>query len=149
MAGAAVTVSTAQVERMSKRLEAFHGKLKNPKGVAKGIGQLVEAQTKRRIQDEKTSPEGEPWAEWSESYAGSRQGHHSLLLFEGRLRDSVVGKVLNGSTVVVGASMIYAAVHQYGYKNTPARPYLGLSEDNADEIVELIIDWAGGDLGVA
>lgn len=154
MAGAAVTVSTAQVERMSARLAQFQGKLRNPKGVARGIGQLLEAQTKRRIQDEKTAPDGTAWARWSDETASQRKGHHSLLLFEGRLRDSVVGQALNGTTVVVGASMIYAAVHQYGHtfangRKVPARPFLGMSDDNADEVVDLILDWAGGALGAA
>lgn len=148
MAGAGTQISTTQLQRMSVRLAEFQGKLRNPKGLAKGIGQLMEAQVKRRIQDEKTAPDGTPWQDWSEAYAKSRKGNHSLLLFEGRLRDSVAGRALNGNAAVVGASMIYAAVHQYGYpvKHIPARPYLGLSDENADEVADLVIDWCEGAL---
>jgi len=146
MAGAAVEVNTRQLARMQARLAAYQGKLKNPKGLARGVGQLVEAQTRRRIQDEKTAPDGTAWEGWSESTKDQRQGNHSLLLFEGRLRDSIAGQAVNGNTVVVGASMIYAAVHQYGYGPIPARPYLGLSDENADEVVDLVLDWCEGAL---
>ena len=43
-------------------------------------------------------------------------------------------------SVVVGATKVCAAVHQYGWKekNIVARPYIGLSAENKFEIIEII-----------
>ena len=49
------------------------------------IGAVVESQTRRRISDEKTSPAGERWEEWSEGYSKTRSGNQSLLQGNGDL----------------------------------------------------------------
>ena len=43
-------------------------------------------------------------------------------------------------SVLVGATKVYAAVHQYGWKerNIIARPYLGLSNDDKVDIIGII-----------
>jgi phage virion morphogenesis protein len=107
------------------------------------VGALIEDQTKLRIADEKTSPEGAPWAPWSARYAGTRNAknsrRHSLLVGEGDLRDSIQN-FTTGLEAVVGSNLIYAATHQFGdaARNIPARPYLGLSADNRTAIEELV-----------
>jgi len=141
--GPSIQVSTQQLDRMREKLAAWGDRLRRPKGLASGIAAMMETQVRRRIQDEKTDPEGKAWDGWADSTKEQRKANHSLLLFEGRLRDSIVGKALNGNTVVVGSSMVYANVHQYGWeeRNIPDRPYLGLSQDNEDEILEMVLDW--------
>jgi len=108
------------------------------------VGALVESQTRRRIQEEKESPEGEAWEAWSERYAATRHGGNSLLQGEGDLLDSI--QYLAGDDEVeVGSNLVYAATHQYGDpgRGIPARPYLGLSDEDEQEIDELIRDFAG------
>jgi phage virion morphogenesis protein len=141
--GPSITVTTQQLDRMREKLVAYADRLRKPKGLASGIAALMETQVRRRIQDEKTDPEGKAWDGWADSTKAQRKANNSILLFEGRLRDSIVGKALNGNTVVVGSSMVYANVHQYGWpeRNIPERPYLGLSQDNEDEIIEMVLDW--------
>lgn len=111
------------------------------------VSVLIEDQTKLRIADEKTSPDGEPWAPWSARYAGTRNAknsrRHSLLVGEGDLRDSIQSFTRgfgSGSEAVVGSPLIYAATHQFGdaSRNIPARPYLGISADNHQKIEELV-----------
>lgn len=53
------------------------------------IGAVAESQTRRRITDEKASPGGEPWQDWSTRYAKTRHGNQSLLQGNGDLLDSV------------------------------------------------------------
>ncbi|WP_332832872.1 hypothetical protein [Escherichia coli] len=43
------------------------------------IGAVVESQTRRRIIDEKSSPGGERWPDWSDGYKKTRHGNQSLL----------------------------------------------------------------------
>lgn len=113
------------------------------------IGAEVETQTRRRLQDEKTSPEGAPWPEWSEQYARTRHSGHSLLQNEGDLTDSILQDA-EGDQVLIGSNLVYAATHQFGDpdRNIPERPYLGLSPANLDAIETVVEDWLNAQLGV-
>lgn len=120
------------------------------------IGATVESQTRRRIEEEQTAPDGSPWPAWSSGYAATRHGNQSLLQSEGHLIDSL-HYVVGVDDVRIETNLIYAAIHQFGGtikpKNgrylvfplgeqtifakevdIPARPFMGLSEDNIDEI---------------
>lgn len=118
------------------------------------LGQLVETQTKTRINDEKTAPDGTPWAPWSAGYAASLQRPNriypgSLLLREDDLRDSITN-VTSARQVEVGSNLVYAAIHQFGgdtsrgHPPIPARPYLGLSQANREEVEDLVKTFVEG-----
>lgn len=105
----------------------------------------VESQTRRRIQSERRSPEGLPWAAWSERYGKTRHGGHSLLQGEGDLLDSIQSLVTDNAGMV-GSNLVYAAVHHHGSRKgsgrrIPARPFLGLSPQNLDEVQGVVATW--------
>lgn len=112
------------------------------------LGSEVETQTRRRISEEKTAPDGAPWAPWSDAYAATRHGGQSLLQSEGHLLDSMHYQVIGGDVVEVGSNLVYAAIHQFGGeevgRNIPARPYLGLSDENIDDLAALASDVVAG-----
>lgn len=85
------------------------------------IGAVVERQTRRRIEDEKTAPDGTPWAPWSDAYAKTRHGGNSLLQGEGGLYDSIEFQVQRNS-VRVGSPLAYAGVHQDGFSGSVQVP---------------------------
>lgn len=105
----------------------------------------ADTQTRRRLRDEKTSPDGVPWAAWSEAYAETRHGGHSLLMGDGDLDDSLAPVIyLDGSGGEYGSNLPYAAIQQFGGEeigrpNHPAREYLGFSDENLDDI-EAVVD---------
>ncbi|MCL2601359.1 MAG: phage virion morphogenesis protein [Treponema sp.] len=112
------------------------------------IGVEIETQTQDRF-DTKIDPDGKQWtplAEATENYyrrAMARGGLSGVprptLLVSGDLRDSIVSQVQGGNwSVVAGTVLEYANVHQYGYKNIPARPFIGLSTNDVQEIDEII-----------
>ncbi|MBP9184349.1 MAG: phage virion morphogenesis protein [Fuscovulum sp.] len=111
------------------------------------IGGLVEEQTRRRIDSEKTAPDGTPWAPWSARHAAriarrNRVSARSLLVGQGHLLEANQ-QYPGGQDVIVGNNLEYGAVHQFGSADgggIPARPYLGLSIENAAEIEELVVD---------
>lgn len=109
--------------------------------IAYEIGTLIEDQTKLRIADEKTAPDGSPWPAWSEAYAETRKPHHSLLVDQGNpgLLESITNYT-TGMQAVVGTNLVYGRVHQFGSEDgaLPAREYLGLSADNRTAIEELV-----------
>lgn len=123
-------------------IDAVLGRLANAdlRPLLDALGAEVETQTRRRISEEKTSPDGTPWTPWSESYAATRHGGQSLLQSEGHLRDSIQYQLLsdNEAEVAAGSNLAYAAIHQFGGeevgKNVPARPYLGLSDADVDDL---------------
>ncbi|KQZ87201.1 hypothetical protein ASD64_07095 [Mesorhizobium sp. Root157] len=112
------------------------------------LGGLVVSQTQRRIRSEKTAPDG---SAWKPNIAGT-----SILFASGALDDSI-HHVVGGSSVQVGSGLVYAGIHQHGGtiepKNAdklaffvggnfvmtdevemPARPYVGISAENGEEI---------------
>lgn len=140
-------VDLSGVERLAKRLERLRHL--DTRGLMDEVGAAVESQTRRRISDEKESPEGGPWQVWSERYQRTRKGDKSLLMDSGDLHDLLTHNPLGGDAVEVGSDRIYAAIHQFGGQagrrgsaTIPARPYLGLSEGNLDDLARLVDDWA-------
>jgi len=113
------------------------------------IGDTVESQTRRRIEEQEGAPDGSAWPEWSEKYEKTRHSNHGFLLGEGDLLDSL-GYVVSSDGVEVGTNMIYAATHQFGDddRGIPARPYLGLSSDDEDELEIVINNYLEGLIAV-
>ena len=103
------------------------------------VGGLVESQTRRRLEETKTAPDGTPWADWTDAYKKSRHSGHSVLDSDGSLIDSITF-IVGSNEVSVGSNLIYAATHQYGREDDGivARPYLGISPDDESEILDTI-----------
>lgn len=113
-------------------------------GLGHAIGAELESQTRRRITEEKASPDGVPWPDWSEDYAATRHGGHSLLQGDDDLLDSVQSLV-SDDQVETGSNLIYAAIHNYGGEEVgmpiPQREYLGLSDENTDDLQATVDDF--------
>jgi phage virion morphogenesis protein len=126
--------------------------------VTPAIAALGESQTRRRIAEEKTSPDGEAWAENLEGTSILRKTGRNLL-------DSIAS-TYEADAAEWGAAWEYAHVHQFGAviepKNAdalsfsiggqfirakkvtiPARPFVGLSDDNRQEMIDLVTDFLG------
>lgn len=130
----------------------------DPSDLMTNIGAIGESQTRRRITDEKTAPDGTPWPP---NRAGT-----SILLKTGEHLLGSVAFVPSADEVQWGASWEYAHVHQDGMTikpkdakrlafmvgnkqvfarqvTIPARPFIGLSDDNRSEISDVVTDWLG------
>lgn len=113
------------------------------------LGSEQESQTRRRITDEKTDPEGGAWDEWSEAYAARRPDKGGLLDLDGDLADSIT-YIVGDDVVEVGSNLVYAHRHQVGDDEDggiPARPYLGVSEENLDDLGDLVVVFLAKELG--
>lgn len=139
MAGVTAHLTTVGLtEALAKinRLGGFH-----MAELADDAGAILESSTRERF-DTKVAPDGTDWLPWSESYDDTRNhGVHSLLVEGGGLRDSIASYA-SGSEVHVGSNLIYAAHHQIGGDEidtgVPARPYLGVSEQDELDLYELV-----------
>jgi phage virion morphogenesis protein len=143
MAGVTITAELdarvlAEIDRVFARLGS-----EGVREIADAVGGMMADQTQRRIKTEKAAPDGTPWAPWSDRYASTRNTgntrQNSLLIDSEQLLNSIQ-QYTTGDTVTVGAGMIYSAIHQFGGRGIPERPYLGLSAADRREIEDLVID---------
>lgn len=128
-----------------------------------GLGRTIQEQTRRRITGEKSSPKGDAWPK-------NRSGT-SILFRSGALSRSI-DYAVQGEAVIVGSGLVYAAIHQFGGTITPkqakrlvfrvgnrtifarkvtipARPYLGISSENAEDILDAVARFLSLRLGSA
>ncbi|MGR6871237.1 phage virion morphogenesis protein [Pseudomonas sp. HK3] len=142
---AGVDLNVTGIEALANRMQMYvnHSRFDS---LLESIGAEVESQTHRRINDEKESPNGKPWADWSSGYAENRHGGHSLLMNEGELDDSVQYLVTDNE-VEVGTNLIYAGLMHYGGEKIDkpqhkARAFVGLSDENISELQAIVDNWA-------
>lgn len=96
------------------------------------------------------SPDGTPWAPLSEKYKKSKRkrdsGHPDIILvLNGYLANNFAFKA-SDNELWFGPGEVakdYAAVHQLGssQKNIPARPFLGLSSADEQEIITTFAEY--------
>lgn len=152
MTGVSFTVETPDLAAALARIARL-GRLVDDGELLAVMGEVVVDQTVRRIADEKRAPDGAPWADWSDAYRATRESRHSLLVGEGQLREGIFADV-SGREVRVGSPDVYAAIHQFGGAGVgkpglPARPYLGLSADDAAELVAVVDGFVADAIGGA
>lgn len=155
MSGVRIEVTAQGLEQVMRRIAGLADL--NRAVLLDQLGGLVETQTKKRIADEKRSPDGEPW---KPNIEGT-----SILFREGYLLGSF-HYVADANEVRIGSGLVYAAIHQFGGTIVPkkaktlaftlkgktvfatrvampARPYLGVNAENAAEIERSIIGTLG------
>ena len=129
-----------------------------PSELMEAAGALGESQTRRRITSEKTAPDGTPWLPNAEGTSILQRTGQNLL--------ASVAFNASDSEADWGAAWEHAHVHQEGativpkgadalvfsiggkFVRTqqsviPARPFVGLSEENRAELMELVTDVFG------
>ena len=157
MAGAILEVRGEELTKLNARLGTFFARVKKPAEGMKVLASTLVSQTKGRILDERTSPEGVAWKAWTAKYKKSvlkKGGSRDLLQAEGNLWKDLSPD--HGDDFAQAyTSMIYGRIHQAGSpatdkngrdQNIPARPYLGLSPDNAAELESVFSAWVEAQL---
>lgn len=137
MAGVTATLTTIGLDDAIRQLGKLSGF--EMAEFADGAGALLESSTRERF-DTKVGPDGTPWPEWSEGYAATRHDGQSLLVGEGDLRDSIASYT-SATEVQVGTNLVYGAHQHFGSDDDggiPPRPYLGVSDQDAGDLRDLI-----------
>lgn len=144
MSGESITITadTSALDRLQDQLRKLSAWQSS--NLLDNVGAIVESQTRRRISDEKTAPDGTSWAPWSERYAKTRNANQSLLVSQGYMLDTLLHQSVGRSDVEIGSNKVYAPTHQAGSSRIPERPFLGLSRSNEDEVVSVVEDWLAG-----
>lgn len=157
MGGISIIIESDDFDKVFKRLKPIFDF--EPSELMTGIAALGESQTRRRISEEKTAPDGSAWKP-------NTEGTSTLLQTGQHLLQSIASEA-SSDMAEWGATWEHAHVHQDGMtivpKNAralifqiggktvgaskvtiPARPFVGLSSENEAEIEELITDVLGG-----
>ena len=160
MAGSFITISVedAAARAMLNKLGQM-----DTAPLMRRLGERIQAWTQDRFDaNQQQAPNGTPWAKLNPKYAQNKPRHlqNRKLTLSGHLRKSIRWQLLDSQSVLVGTNVKYAAIHQFGGTirpkkgkalafggrfvqsvTIPARPYLGISEQDNKEIREIIKDW--------
>ncbi|HRD68327.1 MAG TPA: phage virion morphogenesis protein [Candidatus Competibacter sp.] len=146
MTGAAIEIRPEGLAALDRRIDRLLAGLNNPEPLLRELAAAGESQTRRRMESDKRGPDGTPWPEWSPGYAATRHGGQSLLDARGDLIQSLTA-FADRQTAGWGTNLIYAATHQFGRGAIPARPFLGVSDDDERELLDLAEEWLDRLLG--
>jgi phage virion morphogenesis protein len=141
-------ISLVGMEAIIENLQGIEQRAGNLRPALLGIGEIVAEGTKQRFASA-TAPDGQPWAKNSDVTLANKNGTLPLTN-DGLLADSIHYQLVADNTVEVGSNFVQAAMMQFGgtksefpnlWGDIPARPYLGISEAEKAEIMELLGDY--------
>lgn len=154
MAGARVELELESARVRDAINEALQ-LLQEPQALLRDIGEHLVNTTRDRFRDE-LGPDGQSWAALSPRYLANKQPNPGKILQRsGDLARQIFPQV-QGNELLVGTDRIYGATHQFGaargqfgqtkrgapipWGTIAARPFLGVSDQDADEIIALCRD---------
>lgn len=147
-------------KEVNQALDRLFKSAQKPRPVLEQIGDILVDSTKRRFSNS-VGPDGQRWAPNTQTtilrylgvYKGSFSSSKRPLIGETGSLSSQISYEIDGSgTLFVGSTMIYAATQQFGAKkrqfqgkapwgDIPARPFLGLSDQDRNNILDTISDY--------
>ena len=142
-----------QDAELQKSLQALMEAGRDLTPVMADIGEHLLNSTRQRFSDQ-VSPQGDAWSPLSHvTKTTKKKNQDKILTEEGRLR-RLLSVQAGKDDVEVGSTRIYAGTHQFGARrgaygatrrgapipwgDIPARPFLGVSDDDKKTILEII-----------
>lgn len=167
MAGSLIEI-TANTPEISAKLRDLQRALHDLTPAFRDIGEALLNSTRQRFIDS-VAPDGTPWKPLSEATligrarraSGGRlrnkDGRYTKkaalayayakpLIDRGNLMD-LLNYQASKDQVRIGTPLIYGATHQFGRGAIPARPFLGLSASDEQELLDILNDHLSRALG--
>lgn len=154
MAGAAIKIGLddAQAQAMLSRAQA---EARDARPLFTEIGSALEDSARERIATTKRAPDGTPWLDLSPAWRAEKRERgyaDGILTMRGDLLNSIAFEAGSDFVEIIAGPTEYAAIHQFGGEPgmapgpaaIPARPYLGVSTEDAAEIEDAAVAWLGG-----
>jgi phage gpG-like protein len=95
--------------------------------------------------ESESTPGGEKWPPLAASTV-AKKGHDVILLETGRLKASLANKTgdsvreVSHRGLLFGTQVEYAGIHQNGTSRIPQREHVGMNEETAQRIVDVVAD---------
>ena len=142
MAGTRLTIDTRELDRLQASVRLMASSVRDISTLMPRLGEYLQRSTQDRFKTQ-TDPEGGTWAVLQPHTLKRKKHNRNKILTErGYLRKHIYYQVTSPNRVEVFSDRVYAATHQFGRGNIPARPFLGLSSKDRDEIGAIVRDWA-------
>lgn len=150
MGGVSLQIDQQGVADMNAAINRLASRVSNMTPAFKAIGQHLLRTIDQRF-DAEVSPAGDKWADISE-YTKRKKlgtfGQDKILTETGRLRRSIT-YLADRERLQVGTNVSYGKKHQLGawggsinrISSLPARPFLGLSAQEEQDITRITLDW--------
>lgn len=157
----------ADTEQARRALDGLIGKLDSPRPILQAIGESLVDSTKQRFA-RGVGPDGRKWepntpttigrylSRFSSRARARRASSKRPLIGESLNLSRSINYRVDGETLLVGSPMEYAAVQQFGARkgefgrtsrgspipwgDIPARPFLGLSDEDSGDIRGIVGD---------
>ncbi|MCO6441341.1 MAG: phage virion morphogenesis protein [Nitrococcus mobilis] len=142
MAGVNIDVDDREIRRV---LNALIRRAADLRPAFEDIGEALLNSTRDRFETQQ-APDGSPWAPLSPRYqARKRRNRDKILVLDGYLM-GLLRYQASDDELRVGTDRIYGATHQFGdpRRNIPARPFLGLSEEDRSMVLEVLREYLLG-----
>ncbi|EOX1534567.1 phage virion morphogenesis protein [Vibrio cholerae] len=146
MAGVTLSINVSDVEAIRSHINQFAERGQNMSPALRDIGEHLLLSHHERWQQQQ-SPDGTPWAPLSPKYQKRKKKHADLILvLNQHLSSSSLNYDVDPLGLSFGTSSEYGAIHHFGGSPEmrpsnaaiPARPWLGLSESDFDEIAQIL-----------
>lgn len=132
------------LKRLQRKLRITADRLANLQPYWQSVGMYVQRQTIRERFDKEQSPEGQKWKPLSSATIRRKKRHKrdqmKILHDTGELRRSITYEADNHS-VRIGSKLKYARTHQFGRGNIPARPFLGVTQNERRHITSMFSQY--------
>ena len=121
----------------------------NMRPLLKEIGEDMKASTKKRF-DTLIGPDGVMWLMNSDVTYERKDNGIPLTGETGSLHSTINSDVISATAVEIGSPMQYSAMQQFGgtkaefphlWGDIPARPFLGLSEEDKANILDSTVNY--------
>ena len=147
MAGVSIEIDTRGQAALRRALDSLARRAGDLNLVLRDIGEELLNRLDDRW-DAAVSADGTPWTPLSEATLAQKR-RPDILVESDRLRR--LAYKVRGGGLAVGTNVIYGAIHQLGGEagrvahrvTLPARPFLGLSEDDRSHILEIVQEHLG------
>ncbi|WP_221800514.1 phage virion morphogenesis protein [Oceanobacter mangrovi] len=142
-------------EKVLTVLQELFAKASDPEPMLLLIGETLVDSTKQRFQNA-TDPDGNPWQANTQTtldfyfreFGTAKALNKKPLTGKTRELQTTITYQVNGDELLVGSPLRYAAMQHFGGttssqsmipgKKIPARPYLGISNEDEQEIVQIV-----------
>jgi phage virion morphogenesis protein len=145
MSGSFIKVDATGEEAIQDAIAGLEQRGRNLAAVFSDIGEYLQLEHDERFRKQ-LSPEGEQWTPLSPRYRARKKRNKARILV---LNDVLAGTLhyqATAESLMFGTDRIYGATHQFGREGAgiPPRPFLGISDADAAEVLRLIGDHLEG-----
>ncbi|UTV30170.1 phage virion morphogenesis protein [Photobacterium atrarenae] len=151
MAGSRYTITLEGQDLIQERINQLLQAGANLQPAFQDIGEMLLISHDERW-SRQVSPDGEPWQPLSENYKVRKKKHQDLILVLNQHLNRELNYQATPQSFEFGTNYEYGAIHHFGGSPEmrpqnaaiPARPWLGVSQDDIEEIYDILGDFLMG-----